>query len=41
MAVERRLEAADRTLTAPVVEEDRTLPGEGTTLLAPWTCGKS
>ena len=41
MGLERRVEAADRTLTAPVVEEDRTLLGEGTTLLAPWTCGKS
>ena len=41
MVVERRVEAADRTLTAPVAEEDRTLLGEGTTLLAPWSCGKS
>ena len=41
MVVERRAVAADRTLTAPAVEEDRTLPGEGTTLLAPWSCGKS
>ena len=35
------MEAADRTLRAAVAEEDRTLLGEGTTLLAPWTCGKS